>query len=282
MPDCYNGSPIAQGASSGSVPIPDYGHGTAVLTAQVMLQQPSWKKPVKNKALVVQVRVTHGHIGDVVLELISPTGFPWVLKGGAFNITNNGPDGGAGTQMNTAFWSAECSKKGKPVQLTTMASATAGQQPFPGPYAFVSGPSVSQMSSGDISGQWTLRASDGRVGDIGTLLGFSVQVVTGKKGGCRSHPPKKGYLIDGYQAPCAAAADNIDEKRGGDEDDDISYDFGITCQAMCPPGTHDGGADCRERDDDDDNGYWAVNSCIPNKREYYNNIPTFPIPALQY
>jgi len=38
------------------------------------------------------------------------------------------------------------------------------------------------MSSGEISGQWTLTGSDGRTGDTGTLLGFSVKIIAGKRG----------------------------------------------------------------------------------------------------
>lgn len=220
---CTGGPVIASGSSAGSVAIPD--KGSAQLSATVSSLSGTYVK-----ALVVRVSVTHPNIGEVALSLTAPGGQTWTLKAGANNT--GGPDGGAGGAMNTLFYNADCTEY---AGLPSFSDARTGDAPFPGPYQ-LSGPSIFGAPSSSIGGSWTVTATDGKTGDVGTLDGFSISIIG--QAACPTNAPVDP-TISSFAPPCGTQA---------------WYSVGTACTAVCAGNGFGGSARCL-------NNGWVVTPC---------------------
>ena len=142
----FNIPPVSVFSSTALVPIPDVNKASSTITIT---------QDLLISSLQVQLNILHTYDSDLYIHLVSPKGVDIMLSNRR---------GGAGHNYSNTLFSDNASV---PIR--------AGTAPFAGSYQPES--SLSNLSGQDARGVWTLWIQDCAAGDVGTLTGWSLQII---------------------------------------------------------------------------------------------------------
>lgn len=146
----------------------------------------------------VSLNLTHTYVGDLVIALQSPTGTTVTL----LSRPNGGSGVCGGDDVNVTL-----DDEAGGANVNQVCQSGAGAQAYSGGAILLPANPLSAFDGEAVAGTWTLSVTDNFIGDSGTLVGWSLDIVTGQVPGITSAPSMVGLSGTALTHTFTAAGD---------------------------------------------------------------------------